>query len=397
MSKQHLSAAALFLIVPMAIAACGSEDEPGPQPVKFASFNAGLATNFVLYAPERRAQVIAAIKASDADVMCLQEVWSDDDTDAVIKGVKGKFPHAFAVKTEEDPGGVELPIACTAGESDPLKACIGANCVADPNDPCSETPNLAQCGLTKCNAQITQVSTACYECLAANIGLGFEGILEACAKKGTGKFAFKARNGLIILSRNKLTDTAHTVLKSSTNRRAVLEAEVNFDGSKARVYCTHLTAGLSNVAYTGEFGSWEKEQAQQIDAVIALVDKKVGTSPAVLIGDMNCSPKVEGIEPEMEGNFKKFTDAGFKAPYVDAAGTKCTWCDDNTLHDGADVKSTTGSILDHILMKNLDDAVAKARTARIIDGLVEIEVACKKKQVHVSDHYGLSVELDPGF
>ena len=389
---------ALTFALAFALPACGTDEpEPDPQPVKFISFNAGLATNFVIYAPERRDAVIAAIKDLDAEVVCLQEVWSDEDTDAILKGVKGTFPHAFTAKTEDDPGSAGLPVACTPGESVPMKECVDKNCSADPNDPCSEAPNLAACGLSKCNAQITQASTACFDCIKANIGLGAAGIFATCAKEGGGKYAFKGRNGLAILSKVKLSGTGHTVLKSSVNRRALLEAQATFVGSKAHLFCTHLTAGLSSIEYSGEFGSWEKEQAQQIDAVIAHIDKKVGTEPAVLMGDMNCGPKVGANEPEMAANYKKFVDAGFKNPYVDAADSKCTWCDNNTLHDGADTKSSKGSIIDHILMKNLDAAAAKARVAREVDGLVEIEVACKKKQVHVSDHYGLSVELDPGF
>ncbi len=398
MRKHHLIALTLTLSVPLTLGACGSDEpEPEPQPVKFVSYNAGLATNFVIYAPERRSAVIDAVKAMDAEVVCLQEVWSDEDTDAVVKGVASTFPHAFSAKTDDDKSAASLPVACTIGESGPLKECVEKNCSADPNDPCSEAPNLAQCGLTKCNAPLTGTSTACFDCIKANIGLGAAGIFATCSKEGGGQYAFKGRNGLVLLSKVPLSNTGHTVLKSSTNRRAVLEAQATFDGSKAHLYCTHLTAGLSNIEYSGEFDSWEKEQAQQIDVVVAMVKTKAGTDPAVLMGDLNCGPKVGVNEPEMESNYKKFVDGGFKNAYVATEGAKCTWCDDNTLNDGADTKSSKGSILDHILMMNLDAAVAKARIERVVDGTVEIEVACKKKKVHVSDHYGLSVELDPGF
>lgn len=404
MSKQSFATLALLLATPvaiatpLAIAACGSEEaDPVPQPVTFVSFNAGLATNFVAHAPERLSHVISAVKDLKADVVCLQEVWSDEDTAAIIAGVKGTFAHEFHAKTEDDATSAALPIACTPGESDPLKACVAKNCSADPNDPCSEEPNLTECGLGFCGPQIGKTSTKCFDCIKANIGLGAGGIFETCAKEGGGKYAFKGRNGLLLLSRKPLTDTGHTVLKSATNRRAVLHATARFDSSKAHLFCTHLTAGLSSIEYSGEFGTWEKEQAQQIDAVIALVDTRAGAEAAVLIGDMNCGPTLPGLEPEMEDNYKKFLTAGFKNPYADAAGAKCTWCDDNKLHGEADAKGAGGSIIDHILMKNVDAALATARTARVIDGVVEIDVACKKKPVHVSDHYGLSVELDPGF
>lgn len=399
MTQHQLRILGLSLAATLAMGACGSDDaEPDPpKATTFSSYNAGLATNFVPYAVERRAQVIEAVKALDSDVVCMQEVWSDEDTDAVIKGVAATFPHAFAVKTEDDVVATPLPISCTPGESDPLKECVAKNCSADPNDPCSETPSLTECGLSKCGVQIGAASTKCFDCIKANIGLGAAGIFETCAKAGSGKYAFLGRNGLIVLSKVKLTNTGHTVLKSATNRRVVLRAQGDFSGSKTHVFCTHLTAGLSSIEYSGDFGTWEKEQAQQIDEVTKLVDTTAGTDAAVLIGDMNCGPKLEGLEPEMEGNYKKFIDAGFKSPYAEAAGAKCTWCNDNTLHGEADAKGPGGSIIDHILTKNIDVVASKPLATRVIDGLVDIEVACKKKQVHVSDHYGISVKFAPGY
>ena len=52
------------------------------------SFNVGLAHGFVAHAEERTAPIIDVVVTSEADVMCLQEVWRQEDRDRVQEAVR---------------------------------------------------------------------------------------------------------------------------------------------------------------------------------------------------------------------------------------------------------------------------------------------------------------------
>ena len=59
----------------------------------FVSFNVGLADTQVDYYSERKQPVIDAINKTEADVICLQEVWKESDLDDFIGALSNKFPH----------------------------------------------------------------------------------------------------------------------------------------------------------------------------------------------------------------------------------------------------------------------------------------------------------------
>ena len=58
----------------------------------FVSFNVGLADTQVDYYSERKQPVIDAINKTEADVLCLQEVWKEDDLESFIASLSNKFP-----------------------------------------------------------------------------------------------------------------------------------------------------------------------------------------------------------------------------------------------------------------------------------------------------------------
>jgi endonuclease/exonuclease/phosphatase family metal-dependent hydrolase len=76
------------------------EDPPGPLPtgapkVKLISYNLGLI-QAVKYAEERLALLIPALKAADADVLCLQEVWREYTNRAELAAaLADTYPYAW--------------------------------------------------------------------------------------------------------------------------------------------------------------------------------------------------------------------------------------------------------------------------------------------------------------
>ena len=55
---------------------------------------------------ERIAPIAAELSGIEADVLCLQEVWSQEAIDAFLEATKDTFPHVFYEVTEEDLTGV---------------------------------------------------------------------------------------------------------------------------------------------------------------------------------------------------------------------------------------------------------------------------------------------------
>ena len=348
-----------------------------------ATYNAGFALNFVPYAEERVQPVVDALKTVDADVLCLQEVWQLADITAITEGVKATFPHEFHVITDAgEPDPADLP-ACSQAEAVPLKDCAEAN-------DCANSGDLTGCVVGNCGAEFGALSPECTNCLASNLDKPtLDEIFQVCAV-GSAKFSYEGRNGLILLSKLPLSDTDHLVMDSFQVRRAVLTATVDSAAGKRALFCTHLTASLSELEYGGEFGTWEEEQAHQVDQLTTFIgDKAPAETPIVLMGDMNAGPKIgttiDGEAPEV---YQKFVDAGFEAPYVLQDGSPCTWCKANTLVD----ETSSDRIIDHVFLKGFGTATTAA--SRILDGTTTIDVGGTATETNLSDHFGVRVEIE---
>jgi len=159
------------------------------------------------------------------------------------------------------------------------------------------------------------------------------------------------------------------------------------------VFCTHTTPDFTgSVPYTGEFESWEAEQAQQIEAMIAWIEDKAQDGDlVVLMGDMNSGPAVPpDIEGELAANFQKFLDDGFVAPYTTDAEATCTFCEANPLNPA----DTRNVLIDHVLVKG-GPAGLTFDAARVLDDtpVTVTPEGGAETQVSLSDHYGVQVEV----
>ncbi|MFA9470010.1 MAG: hypothetical protein ACERNK_05530, partial [Deltaproteobacteria bacterium] len=61
----------------------GGGEPPEPMEVTVDTFNVALAGAFIPFEEERREPIAAGIAASDADIICLQEVWDQADKDMI--------------------------------------------------------------------------------------------------------------------------------------------------------------------------------------------------------------------------------------------------------------------------------------------------------------------------
>jgi endonuclease/exonuclease/phosphatase family metal-dependent hydrolase len=352
--------------------------EPLP-PITVVNFNAGLATGYVDYAPQRLPLIGPAIAALEADVVCLEETWADEDAQALVTATASAFPNAYREATTDE-AGTGGP-ACTADEIGPLQTCALANCAEEPPE------NLATCVLGNCGDEFGAVSDGCQTCLVSQIGQPLDTMVTTCTTSAGGTYAYEGRNGVLLLSKYPLGTKEMLRMDSYLNVRVVLHAVVKHpQWGDVDVFCTHLTADLSDVDYGGEFGSWGAEQGKQVDAMLAWVDQKKVGEVIVLAGDMNCGPANDAanIEAAHEENYQKFADAGFADPYFVAQKDTCTWCSDNPL-----VTDGINMIIDHVFLKNAANASAK----RVLDRLVTLQ-STPAVDSRLSDHYGVSVTFN---
>ncbi|MBL6976354.1 MAG: endonuclease/exonuclease/phosphatase family protein [Deltaproteobacteria bacterium] len=365
---------------------------PPARTLTVTTYNAGLAMGYVDYGPEREPLIGPAVALLDADVICLQEVWNQTSIDRVIEGAKTVFPHNYYEIT--DAGEIGGEPACTEDGTKELKACVLDKCAG------IEPSTLGSCALDFCAVEFGSVQPKdCVNCIASNIGLAeaaatvddaIDAIIGACLEGAGGGFAYEGRNGLLILSRHPLAGKEFLRFESSLNVRVLLHAVAQVPNfGDVDVFCTHLTAFMTGIPYLGNFESWEKEQAQQIDALLPWITEKEDVlTPTTLLGDMNCGPqKGDDILPSFPANFDKFIEGGLTGPYGDDADAPCTWCaNENPLTGGID------RIIDHVFFKNVPKSSA-FESVRVMDEPVTLTVGGDDIDSRYSDHYGAQVTL----
>ena len=364
---------------------CPSSDETPPS-LTVANFNAGLAAGYVDYMDQRQPLIGPALAALAADVVCLEEVWTQASADAILAATKDAYPHSYREVTKGDDatGGP----SCTTVESDPLKTCAQTNCGT------VEPQNLATCVLANCKTEFGQVSSTCSTCIVANIGKALEEILTTCTTAAGSTYTYEGRNGVLLLSKYPLSGTEYLRLDSYVIVRVVLHAIVATpDIGAVDVFCTHLTADLgADVKYAGKAASWEAENAAQVATLIGWVAQKAGTSGpfAVVLGDFNAGPaKGADIAAAFGPGYHQMTAAGWKDPYADDPATPCTWCASNPL-----VRDGPNQILDHAMVVERGAAPGYTST-RVLDQAVMLTVENAAKESRLSDHYGIQVTIEP--
>ncbi len=357
---------------------CGPMTDAGPTE-SFATFNAGLARNFVGYASERVQPVAAALAGVDADFLCVEEVWEDGDVAVVTEAAKAKFPYQYQVPTAAE-STAGLPPSCTPTDAAPLKACVEAHC--------ANAPTLAECALAECSKEYLATSNSCQTCLAANIYLNSIGSIFAACAQSSSQFIFGGRNGLILLSKKPLKQLEYKKLDSYLIQRVILHAVATASDVETHLFCTHIQAGLGDIAYNGKAGSWEAEQGDQLKTLAAwILERSVG-GPWVLMGDLNAGPD---RPPELTGEFPKNFDllidglnvarSVVAMPFTYAASPVCSWCDANLL-----TATTPNEIIDHIVLSQQFSGLAGQR---ILDQPLTLPGGAT--QVNLSDHYGVRI------
>lgn len=342
----------------------------------FATYNAGLAHGAVPFADERVQPIADELAQSPADVLCLQEVWTDADAEAIQQGVAQTFPYAFREQTENDSnewlacGPTQWPALYS------MNSCVSDKCTPD-------GISAFECAADQCAAEWAGLDDNCKLCLSANT----ESPLK-CAAWRAPMFANDGRNGIMLLSRHPLENVSYTPFQTYVVKRGVIRADVQ----GFQVQCTHMSADLNVVPYpaAGPYGSWAKEHAAEVSVMAQQAGNRRRT---VMLGDLNAGPPSAGVDGELPENYSSLAAAG----YVDtwASGQVCTYCQDNPLvcSNPGGCSGGLSSRLDHVLLKNFEASV-KLTFERINER--EITVVDGDGRSHasrLSDHYGVMATM----
>ena len=238
----------------------GTGGTGGSADVTIETFNLALAGSFIAWEQERREALPAAIASSDADILCLQEVWEQTDKDTIREVTAANFPHSVIFTNDlddalDDPEDQNMMIPappsgvpCSDGAEDDVNAAI--DCVADacntmaPGDENGQTTSI-DCAIDECIGVVLPLLGVprCYACLVTQLPTRtFAEIRESCPTVPEQDLAFQGQNGLMILSRYPLKDEANWVIPGTWNRRVIMSATAELpNGSELDVYCNHLT------------------------------------------------------------------------------------------------------------------------------------------------------------
>lgn len=353
--------------------------------LRVETWNVGLAHGFVDHAEARAPAIWEAVAGSDADVVCLQEVWTDEDREAALETLADSHPYSWLTDTSQKKAS-KAPVCRRKdlfGEGK-FVSCLTGSCGGLEGDA------LTNCVIEQCEPIMNQLKTDKPECanaLMAQVGKSAPKALWTVVRpiRKAGVFAYEGSDGLVMVSKLPLENQGMVDFtdKSTLNRRRALFADVKTGDTTTRVYCTHLTADLDGIApYPGPFSSWNEENLTQVNELIEHANAFDG--PAVLMGDFNCSlPDAEsGVAGESDASCQAFLDAGYSDPIMDLH--QCTYCETNSLV-GED--SGGDKLLDHAFIKGWEGKSG----ARAYDQPVSLEIG----EHNLSDHFGYAVSLGP--
>tara|TARA_R110002072_G_scaffold534_2_gene3492 strand:+ start:28235 stop:29392 length:1158 start_codon:yes stop_codon:yes gene_type:complete len=378
-----LKTIATFLLITLSLCVSAKDS------LKVVTYNLGLAHTFVPLAEERLPELGKALANSDADILCLQEVWEKKDRKKIAKAVEKTFPNVYFekiknIKSERIP---TCKISELFGEGK-FVGCMQKNCSGKEGD------DFTNCIIETCGPALRELKDSNRECatsLMAQVGKSTIGAMVTILNpfKRAGLFAYKGSDGLMLLSRYPLENQRYLDLSkiSTLNRRGALIADVTVNGQKHKVGCAHISSDLeATVPYTGKFKNWGEENKVQLGKLLEEMDHFEERS--ILMGDLNCgfANSDLGIAGELEESCEQISDHQFSNALLEGNNEECTFCSDNKLNDGQELNL----IIDHVLLKGVTFQSSRVTYKK----LVTVKKSKNEKvTTNLSDHYGIEVVI----
>lgn len=362
--------------------------ESAPADLDVVTYNTGLGPGIVSYASARAPHVIDAVASTPFDVLCLQEVWTDGDRDAIIARL-GLPPENVAFvrtaglgETGED--------RCSDGDLDRLSACTAERCRGVPEE------DLTMCALSRCESALRGIffrNRECLNCLAAMSGHSEASIRRHCTTRGMSRI-YGGRNGIILASRWPLLDKEAIMLPTSNANRVAILARVDVPGrGEVELACTHLSSSQAIPPYHSGYDDWDEEKAAQLEIVSRRLAERAAGRPQFFIGDHNFGGgDGASIEDESGWVWYRAHELGFSDPAAYVTPRLCSICSGNTFV-GTRPRS---KLIDHVLLRDPPGGIAVEPTCgeRMYEGTVTVPgYEGSPVSTSLSDHYGIRMKF----
>ena len=362
-------------------------------PLEVVTFNAGLAPGIVPYATPRAPSVVHTLQTTDWDIMCLQEIWKDEDRDAIVNALHLTPEHVLFADTR---GKNEFPnTRCDALQVIPIVSCILAHCGADSTD-----ERAAVCALDQCKRELLLMYLAggksCLNCLLATAGESLDRSSATCLGSGASRL-YGGRNGVILMSKTPLRNTAVIDIPSSGANRVGLFATVDVPGLSAplNVACTHLSSPAQIPPTQTGYADWESEQRAQLEAISTVLLARAAGGPAILVGDLNTGDGSHGLTGTSPSVWDDARRLGYRDAMATAGASFCTECGENTLAPTPNEDAT----IDHVLVAPDLGSGQEKLTPTCAQRLFTDKVVIRgyngePVRTNLSDHYGFKAKFN---
>lgn len=370
------------------------------QTASFATFNVRLGEDDLPLLKERTAQFENILKMADSDILCLQEIYSENEMKKISKFLEDKKNNLGYVSTvyvttknEDFP---PIPPSCTQEEIIPVALCVMMECGG------TDIACIAQ----ECLGDILALPAKCQGCLIGE-GIGsiaggdFQAIIEGCTAEKEVVYNNNGNNGILLASKYPLKDKGVMALTSYGNHRMAVYATLGVANKPAigdiQVICTALSR-ISNEEYDGQAGSWQQEQLAQIDEILSIpVDDEV--AQRVIMGDFNSN--IAGGQNIIESNpapVSRLISEGWYDPYFDVDKDEtidCTVCPENPFND----KNSNESVYDHTFFRAKKGYLFSSERIFYNEFLLFNDAKKTKTRCSLSNHYGVKTIMvtDPNF
>ncbi|XP_013381987.1 uncharacterized protein LOC106152798 [Lingula anatina] len=339
------------------------------------TYNAELHPTALEGYEQRRARFLETIQNGDlpGEVVCLQEIWLEDDIREIVSVAQEEFPYSVSVLGQTSGGNSSLPDidqtitapACGANEVGDVLSCLRYKCRS----------KSRFCLIKRCDDELRALPQDCLSCILQRHSgsdddddqlFPFE---ELCMSS-----PYTTTYGLLLLSKQPI-EVAEVVSYHEGYSLFIPRAYIRAKVSGVHVFCTHLAATM-NKGYYMDVGPFKSYHEQNLYELAVLLNEALPVlHRSILLGDFNSGPKVpsEGIKAVKPLCYDVLTRNYF-SPFVESVPS-CTWCVDNPL-----TSARRDSIIDHILVPKCMRGVITQEMypVRIFDG-----------EDPMSSHYGV--------
>ncbi|MDH5582027.1 MAG: endonuclease/exonuclease/phosphatase family protein, partial [Bdellovibrionales bacterium] len=254
--------------------------------LKILTYNVALDQRRVEHSNVRLKFVNDSLLHSGADILCLQEVWKNEDKDYLIHSLGHHYLYNYSSKSSQ--AYTSQRPACGSdvlfGDQG-IFSCLSDHCLfKNQND-------LGSCFNKNCSIYVPLLINKNKECAEALLSrsdeLNFLSFLKLINPfKGAPKFSHSGHDGLLILSKRPIQSSSVIDLGnfSTFYRRGALKVLID----QHEIYCTQITSDLDYfLPYMGPLSHWTTESKKQASALMDTI--KDSDIPTVLAGSIACS------------------------------------------------------------------------------------------------------------